>query len=217
MVIFFVHCSPSTRESIKVCRGEWSWLEYAKVVLFNWWSTWSAKGGKWDDVDALSYTLASGKGSSYARISFHCFKESEKILNKTPVWSINCYGTSNAPCWDGGQRSQGHPCSMDGVEHSQTYQYMRGIDRGRGLRYGATEACKPRWLSDRGQESVGVLQWMDLTTCDVSKSPKEFICWICVRKINRFVDNGPEIRIRCSGWRRQLCVKIQNKTKNGDP
>ena len=120
------------------------------------WSTWFAKGGKRDDVDALSYTLASRKGSSYARLYFHCFKESEKSLNETPMWSTDCGGTSGAPCRDGGQRSKGHPCSMDGAEGSQTHQYMSGIDRSRGLQDSAIEACKPRWLSDRGQESVCV-------------------------------------------------------------
>ena len=77
------------------------------------WSTWSAKGDKRDYVDALSYTLARGKGSSCARRSFHCFKELEKSLNETPMWSTDCSGTSGAPCRDGGQRSKGHPCSMD--------------------------------------------------------------------------------------------------------
>ena len=82
------------------------------------WYTWSTKGGKRDDVDALSYTLASKKGSIYAQRSFHCFKESEKSLNKTPMWSTNCGGTRSAPCQDSGQRSTGHQCSMDGVEGS---------------------------------------------------------------------------------------------------
>ena len=97
------------------------------------WSTWSTKGGKRDDVDVLSHTLASRKGNSCARRTFHCFKESEKSLNETPVWSTDCGSISGAPCRDGGQRSKGHPCSMDGVEGSQTYQCMRGIDHGRGL------------------------------------------------------------------------------------
>ena len=72
------------------------------------------------------------------------------------MWSTDCGGMSDAPCQDGGQRSKGHMHSMDGAEGSQTYQYMHGIDRGRGLRDGAAEAHKPRWLSDRGQESVCV-------------------------------------------------------------
>ena len=156
MVRFFVKCGPSAQESIKVCRGVWSWLECAKEVLFNCWSTWSAKGGKRDDVDALSYTLASGKGSSCTQRSFHCFKESEKSLNENPMRSTNCGGTSGAPCRDGGQRSKGHPRSMDGAEGPQTYQYMRGIDPGRGSRVGVVEARKPRCLLDRGQESVCV-------------------------------------------------------------
>ena len=67
------------------------------------WSTWFAKGGKRDDVYALSYTLVSGKGSNCARQSFHCFKESEKSLNETPIWSTDCGGTGGAPCQDGGQ------------------------------------------------------------------------------------------------------------------
>ena len=37
------------------------------------------------------------------------------------------------PCWDGGQRSKGHLRSMDRAEGSQTYQYMHGINRGRGM------------------------------------------------------------------------------------
>ena len=152
---FFVKCGPSAQESIKVCRGVWSWLECAKDVLFNWWSTWSTKGGKRDNVDALFYTLASGKGSSCARQSFHCFKESEKSLNETPVWSTDG-GTCSAPCRDGGYRSKGHLRNMDGAEGSQTYQYMHGIDHGRGLRVGAAKAHKSRWLSHRGQESMCV-------------------------------------------------------------
>ena len=96
------------------------------------WSTWSAKGGKRDDVHVLSHTLVSGKGSIYSRRSFHCFKESEKSLNKTLIRSTDCGGTGDAPCRDSGQRSKGHPRSTDGAEGSQTYQYMCGINRGRG-------------------------------------------------------------------------------------
>ena len=155
MVSFFLKFDPSVWESIKGCRGERSWLECAKEVLFMKWSTWFAKGGKWDDVDALSYTLASGKVSSCTQRSFHCFKESEKSLNKTPMRSTDG-GTCSAPCRDGWQRSTGHPHSMDGSEGSQTYQQMHGIDHGRGSRVGAAEACKPRWLSNRGQESMCV-------------------------------------------------------------
>ena len=84
------------------------------------WSTWSAKGGKRDDVDTLSYTLASGKRCSCALQSFHCFKELKNSLNETPMWSTDG-GTCGAPCWDRGQRSKGHPHSMDGAEGSQTY------------------------------------------------------------------------------------------------
>ena len=169
-MIFFIKCIPSARESIKVCRGEWSLPECYKEVLFNWWSTWFTKGGKWDDVDALSYTLASGKQSSCTRWSFHFFKESEKSLNETPMWSTDG-GTCGSPCRDGGQRSKGHPCSMDGAEGSQTYQYMRGIDRGWGLWVGAAEACKMRWLLDKGQESVCVCcsgwNWIHVTWVQV--------------------------------------------------
>ena len=56
MVRFFIKFGLSARERIKLCSGEQSWLEYAKVVLFIWWSTWFAEGDKQDDVDALSYT-----------------------------------------------------------------------------------------------------------------------------------------------------------------
>ena len=52
------------------------------------WPTWFAKGRKRDNVDALSYTLASEKGSSYTRLSFHCFQELEKSLNATLVWDL---------------------------------------------------------------------------------------------------------------------------------
>ena len=72
------------------------------------WSTWFAKGGKQDDVDALSYTLASGKGSSCAWKYFHCFKESEKSLNKTPIWSTDYGDTRWRPMsgwWKEVQRS----------------------------------------------------------------------------------------------------------------
>ena len=66
------------------------------------WSSWSVKGGKRDDVDTISYTLVSRKGNSCAQLSFHCFKELEKSLNKTPVWSTDYGGTSSAPCRDSG-------------------------------------------------------------------------------------------------------------------
>ena len=98
------------------------------------------------------------------------------------MWSTDSGGIGGAPCRDGGQRAKGHLHSMDGAEGSQTYQYMRGIDRGRSLRDGAAEERKPRWLSDGGQESVCVLQWKNfMTTCDVSASPGELICQIRAR------------------------------------
>ena len=61
------------------------------------------------------------------------------------MWSSNG-GTCGAPCWDGGQRSKGHPRNMDGAEGSQTYQYMRGIDRGRGTQ---TEVALGQRLGER--------------------------------------------------------------------
>ena len=54
---------------------------------------------------------------------------------------------------------------------------------------------------------VCVLRWTDLTTCDVSTSPEAFICQICVRKINCFLDDGLDVRVRCGEWKRQLYVK----------
>ena len=56
------------------------------------WSTWFTKGGKQDDVDALSYTLVSGKGSNCA----------QKSLNEIPMWSTDYGGMRDAPCRDGG-------------------------------------------------------------------------------------------------------------------
>ena len=53
------------------------------------------------------------------------------------------------------------------------------------------------------------LWWTDLSTCDVSASPEVVICQRHANKMIRLLDNGPEIRIRCSGWSRQLCVKIK--------
>ena len=76
------------------------------------------------------------------------------------MWSTDG-GTCGAPCRDSGQRSKGHPRSMDGAEGSQTYQYMCEIYHDRGLRDGAAEECKPRWLLDRGQESVCVCVVVD--------------------------------------------------------
>ena len=72
-------------------------------------------------------------------------------------------------------------------------------------------------LKQRLGERVCVLQWTDLTTYDLSANSGVVICQICTRKVNRFVDNGPEIRVRCGEWRRQLCVKIKNKSKNDIP
>ena len=117
------------------------------------WSTWYAKGGKRDDVDALSYTLASGKGSSGARRSFHCFKESEKILNETLMWSTDCSGTSGADVETvdkGPKVIRVVWTEQKALKHTNI---CMGIDRNRGSRVGAEEARKPRWLSNRGQES----------------------------------------------------------------
>ena len=117
------------------------------------------------------------------------------------MWSTDCGGTSGAPCRDGGQRSTGHPRSMDGVEGSQTYQYnMHMIDCSRGMQ---TEVA----LGQRSGERVCVLWWTNLTTCDVSASPRALTCQIRARKINCFVDSGPEVRVRYDEWKRQLCVK----------
>ena len=88
---------------------------------------------------------------------------------------------------------------MDGAKGSQTYQYMHKIDHVRGLQIGAVEARKPRRLLDRGQESICELKRTNLTTCDASASPGALICQIHARKMNRFVDNGPEIHVRCGG------------------
>ena len=52
-------------------------------------------------------------------------------------------------------------------------------------------------LKQRSGEHVCVLWWMNFTTCNMSTSSKEFICQINVRKINGFVDSGPEVRVRC--------------------
>ena len=71
------------------------------------------------------------------------------------MWSTD-HGTCGAPCRDGGQRSTGHPRSLDRAEGSQTYSYMHGIDYDRGSRVSVVEARKPKWLSDRGRESMYV-------------------------------------------------------------
>ena len=54
-------------------------------------------------------------------------------------------------------------------------------------------------LGHRSGERVCVLRWTDLTTCDVSASPWTLICQIHGRKIKGFVDNGPEVCVRCGG------------------
>ena len=61
------------------------------------------------------------------------------------------------------------------------------------------------------------LRWTELTTCDVSASLEALICQIHANKMIHFLDDGLEIRLRCGGRSRQLCVKIQNKNKNGVP
>ena len=108
------------------------------------------------------------------------------------------------PCWDSGQRSKGHPCSMDGAEGSQTYQYMRGIYRGRGLRNGVAEACKPAWLSDRGQECVCVcvaVDELEYMRCECKYGGTYMPNTRKKRKC--FVDSGPEVHVRCSKKKRQ--------------
>ena len=92
---------------------------------------------------------------------------------------------------------------MDEAEGSQTYQYMHGIDRGRGMQ---TEVA----LRQRSGECVCVLQWTDLTTCDVSTSPEALICQIHARKIKGFVDNGLDVHVRCIG---KDNYKYKNKSK----
>ena len=64
-------------------------------------------------------------------------------------------------------------------------------------------------IGKRSVEHVCVLWWMDLTTCDVSASPGAFICQIHAHEIICFVDNGPDVYVRCGRRSRQLCVKIQ--------
>ena len=55
-----------------------------------------------------------------------------------------------------------------------------------------------------------VLWWTNLTTCDVSTSPEAFICQIYARKIKGFMDDGPDVRVRCSG---KDNYKYKNKSK----
>ena len=62
-------------------------------------------------------------------------------LKETPVQSTDCGGTGGAPCRDGGQWSKGHLRSMDRADGSQTYQYMHGLDHGRGMGVSVAEAC----------------------------------------------------------------------------
>ena len=81
---------------------------------------------------------------------------------------------------------------MNGAKGSQTYQYMHGVDCGRGTQ---TEVA----LGQRSREHVCVLQWMDLTTCDVITSLEALICQIHARKIKGFVDDGPDVHLRCGG------------------
>ena len=102
---------------------------------------------------------------------------------------------------------------MDGAECSQTYQYMHGIDRDRGSRVGAAEARKLKWLLDRGQERECVfvtVDRLDYKYGDVSTSTEEFICQINARKIKGFVDDGPDVRVRCGG---KDNYKYKNKSK----
>ena len=84
---------------------------------------------------------------------------------------------------------------------------------------GARESVRQRHANQGGSQTevrrfVCELRWMELTTCDVSASPGELLCQIHARKINDFVDSGLEVCVRCGGQKRQLCVKIQTKTKN---
>ena len=100
---------------------------------------------------------------------------------------------------------------MDGVEGSQTYQYMHGIDHGRGSRVSAIEGTQNEVaLGQRSREHVCVLWWANLTTCDVSASPGALICQIHARKIKGFVDNGSIVHIRCGG---KDNYKYKNKSK----
>ena len=67
---------------------------------------------------------------------------------------------------------------------------MHRIDHGRGMQ---TEVA----LRQRSEElCVNCGGW---TTCDVSASPKAFICQMHVKEMIRPLDDGPEIHIRCGG------------------
>ena len=57
---------------------------------------------------------------------------------------------------------------------------------------------------------VGELWWTHLTACDVSASLGALICQIHARKIKGFVDDGPDVRIRCS---EKDNYKYKNKSK----
>ena len=131
------------------------------------------------------------------------------------MWSTNYGGTSSAPMsgwWIEVQRSSvqyGRSRRLSNIPiHAWGRSWQRLASRcGRGTQ---TEVA----LRQRSRERVCVLWWTDLTTYDVSASPATVLCQIHARKINHFVDNGPEICVRCGEWGRQLCVKIQNKSKN---
>ena len=120
------------------------------------------------------------------------------------MWSTDCGGTSSAPCRYGGQRSKGHLCSMDKVEGSQTYQYIHGIYHGRGRRVSVEEACKPKWLPNKGQEHVCVcvaVDELDYMRCKY-KSGGIYMPNMC-KKRNHFMDSGPKVRVRCGKKKRQ--------------
>ena len=57
--------------------------------------------------------------------------------------------------------------------------------------------------------------WTDLTTCGVSASPEAIICQMHAKEMIRPPDDGPEIRIRCGGWIRQLYAKNKNDVPDG--
>ena len=97
---------------------------------------------------------------------------------------------------------------MDGADGSQTYQYMHGIDHGRGLRDNAAELRKPRWLSDKGQECMCVcvnVDGLDHMRCKYN-SGGIYMPNKC-KKRNHFVDSGPKVYVRCSKPKRQLYAK----------
>ena len=54
-------------------------------------------------------------------------------------------------------------------------------------------------LRQRSRERVCVLRWMELTTCNVSTNSGALIFQIHARKIKGFVDDGPDVRVRCGG------------------